>query len=180
MIGCSAPKSNIQVTIFTAEGTIKLELYQHKAPKTVANFLSYVDQNLYDGSLFYRTVKPDNQPNNETKIEVIQAGLEFNDTDEEFPPIHHENTQKTGIFHVDGAISMARSDTGTVTSEFFICINNQPELDYGGHRNPDLQGFAAFGKVIEGMNVVRTIQYIPDVNQLLIQPVVIDSIRRTK
>lgn len=179
-IGCSSPNKVTHVLIYTRDGNIKLELYPDKAPLTVANFMAYVDQKLYDGSLFYRTVKPDNQPNNDVKIEVIQGGLEFSDTDEELPPIHHESTQITGILHVDGTISMARADTGTVTSEFFICIGNQPELDFGGKRNPDLQGFSAFGKVIEGMDLVRTIQYFPDVNQLLLQPVVIDSIRQIK
>lgn len=178
--GCNSLQQHSNVMIFTREGTIELELYPKKAPATVTNFLEYVDQHMYDGALFYRTVKPDNQPDNPIKIEVIQGGLGFNNSDEELPPIQHESTKQTGILHVDGAISMARADTGTVTSEFFICIGDQPELDFGGKRNFDLQGFAAFGKVTKGMDVVRTIQNIPDINQLLVQPVVIDSIRRCK
>ena len=168
------------VAIYTSEGVIKAELFAKNAPLTVANFMAYVDSSYYDDALFYRTVKPDNQPDNKIKIEVIQGGLGFSDTDFELPPIHHENTQQTGILHLDGAISMARADTGTVTSEFFICIGDQPELDFGGHRNPDGQGFAAFGKVIEGMDVGRMIQYFPDINQILIQPVKIDSIRKIR
>ena len=178
--GCSASESVIPVMIYTSEGNIKLELYRDKAPLTVANFLNYVDQHLYDCSLFYRTVRMDNQPGSNVKIEVIQGGLEFAEDKIELPPIHHESTLQTGVLHVDGAISMARIDTGSVTSEFFICIGDQPELDYGGTRNPDLQGFAAFGKVIDGMDLVQLIQSMPDANQLLLKPVVIDSIRRIK
>lgn len=178
LFGCTASNKVVQVMIYTQQGNIKLELYPDKAPITVANFLNYVDHNLYDCALFYRTVRPDNQPDNKIKIEVIQGGLEFSEDAIELPPIHHESTKQTGIYHVDGAISMARLDTGTVTSEFFICVGDQPELDYGGKRNPDLQGFAAFGKVTEGMDVVHIIQSMPDLNQLLLKPVVIDSIRR--
>ena len=180
LMGCTVSNKDTQVTIYTSEGNIKVELYPDKAPLTVNNFLLYADKNLYDCSMFYRTVRPDNQPDNNIKIEVIQGGLEFSEDKIELPPIHHESTAMTGILHVDGAISMARLDTGTVTSEFFICIGDQPELNFGGKRNPDMQGFAAFGKVIEGMDVVRNIQSLPDINQLLERPVMIDSIRRTK
>jgi len=180
LLGCNPPGRKNNVIIYTRQGNIVLELYPKEAPVTVSNFLKYADQYLYDGALFYRTVKTDNQPNNTTIIEVIQGGLGFNDNGIELPPIQHESTKLTGLLHVDGTISMARADTGTVTSEFFICIGDQPELDFGGKRNPDLQGFAAFGKVIKGMDLVRTIQNTPDINQLLVQPVVIDSIRRCK
>ncbi|MDA3930908.1 MAG: peptidylprolyl isomerase [Prolixibacteraceae bacterium] len=177
---CTQTSKTIDIIIFTSEGTIELELYPEKAPLTVSNFTSYIEHKLYDGAKFYRTVKPDNQPNNTIKIGVIQGGLGFNETDEELPAIAHENTLQTGIQHLNGTISMARADTGTVTSEFFICINNQPELDYGGNRNPDKQGFAAFGQVSKGMDLVRQIQYFPDQEQLIIQPVTIDSIRYLK
>lgn len=175
---CKEKSKTEHIQFYTSEGNIKFELYSNKAPLTVSNFLAYVDNKLYDGAMFYRTVKTDNQPNNDVKIEVIQGGLGFNETDEELPPIYHESTFETGILHLDGTISMARADTGTVSSEFFICIGDQPQLDFGGSRNPDGQGFAAFGRLYEGIEIVKTIQYFPDYNQILIQPVIIDSIRR--
>ena len=96
----------------------------------------------------------------------------------ELPPIEHEITEKTGIIHENGTISMARLEPGTASSEFFICINDQPELDFGGRRNPDGQGFAAFGKVTSGMNVVKKIQVMPVNGQLLEKIVKIISIKR--
>lgn len=178
-IACSRTE-NTQVLIYSHVGEIELELYNKKAPLTTSNFLEYVEKKLYDNSSFYRTVKPDNQPTNQIKIEVIQGGLGFDGSDDELPPIYHESTLQTGVLHENGTISMARMDTGTVTSEFFICIGDQPELDFGGKRNPDLQGFAAFGRVTSGMEWVRLIQEYPDSQQLLISPVLIDSIRIIK
>ncbi|MGZ5499056.1 MAG: peptidylprolyl isomerase, partial [Candidatus Aminicenantales bacterium] len=96
----------------------------------------------------------------------------------EFPPIAHETTARTGLRHVDGAISMARDKPGTAASSFFICINAQPELDFGGRRNPDGQGFAAFGRVLQGMDVVRVLQALPARGQQLTPPVKIISVRR--
>lgn len=166
-----------KATIYTELGEIGLELYEQQAPITTKNFIQYIEGKHYDETKFYRTVTPTNQPNNEIKIEVIQGGISFNDEADIFPPINHESTKRTGIHHLDGTISMARRDTGTVTSEFFICINDQPELDWGGKRNPDLQGFAAFGRVISGMDIVNRIQLIGDENQMIAKPVIIDSIR---
>ena len=113
----------------------------------------------------------DNQPNNKIKIEVIQGGLGFDDSPLSLSPIEHETTDKTGILHKDGVISMARMEPGTASSEIFICVGDQPELDFGGKRNPDGQGFAAFGKVMKGMDVVRNIQSKPNKEQMLVTPV---------
>lgn len=146
-----------KVSLDTEAGRIVIELYADKAPGTVANFLRYVDQKRYDGGRFYRVVRLDNQANNPVKIEVIQGGLQ-NDTLKAFPPIPQETTQKTGLKHLDGTLSLARGQPDSGASEFFICINDQPELDFGGKRNPDGQGFAAFGRVVSGMDVVRRIQ----------------------
>lgn len=146
-----------KVRMTTEAGTIELELYPDKAPVTVANFLKYVDEKRYDSSVFYRVVRMDNQAKNKVKIEVIQGGL-GDDSTKSLPPIIHENSLKTGLKHLDGTLSMARMGPGTASSEFFICINDQPELDAGGLRNPDNQGFAAFGKVTKGMDIVRKIQ----------------------
>jgi len=120
----------------------------------------------------------DNQPNNFIKIEVIQGGLGFDESPLSLSPIVHESTDKTGILHKDGVISMARVEPGSASSEFFICIGDQPELDFGGKRNPDGQGFAAFGKVIKGMDVVRKIQSQPDQKQMLIKPVKVLEVNR--
>jgi len=146
-----------KVRMATEAGNIELELYPDKAPVTVANFLKYVDEQRYNGSVFYRVVRMDNQAKNKVKIEVIQGGLS-EDSTKRLLPIVHETTLKTGLKHLDGTLSMARMGPGTASSEFFICINDQPELDAGGLRNPDNQGFAAFGKVIKGMDIVRKIQ----------------------
>ena len=146
-----------KVRMETEEGSIELELYPDKAPVTVANFLKYVDRQLYNSSVFYRVVRMDNQVKNKVKIEVIQGGLN-EDSTKRLLPVVHETTLKTGLKHLDGTLSMARMGPGTASSEFFICINDQPELDEGGLRNPDNQGFAAFGKVTKGMDIVRKIQ----------------------
>lgn len=158
---------NPVVIIKTALGDITLELYPKKAPVTVANFERYIRENRYVSASFYRTVTLQNQPHNKVKIQVIQGGL-FNDHDPRMlPPIPLETTKKTGLHHLNGTISMARDKPNSATSEFFICIGKQPSLDYGGKRNPDGQGFAAFGRVIKGMDVVRRIQRQPAVGQQL-------------
>ncbi len=171
-------QDNVQVRIETGMGNIDLELYPLKAPLTVENFLKYVDGGFYSGGRFHRTVTMDNQPNNEVLIEVIQAGVNPERTEELFPPIDLERTNETGMLHTDGAISMARGGPDTARSDFFICINYQPSLDFGGNRNPDGQGFAAFGRVVRGMNVVRKIQVAPHEEQRLTPPVRILSILR--
>jgi peptidyl-prolyl cis-trans isomerase A (cyclophilin A) len=156
-----------RVLIKTELGDITVDIYEEDAPITAANFLKYVYNNLFDGATFYRVVTMDNQPNNDVKIEVIQGGLDFGESEKRFPSIEHETTVRTRIKHKDGVISMARNKPGSASSEIFICINDQPELDFGGKRNPDRQGFAAFGKVIEGMAVVRKIQQQPADGQML-------------
>jgi peptidyl-prolyl cis-trans isomerase A (cyclophilin A) len=167
-----------RVLIKTELGDITVDIYEKDAPITAANFLKYVDNDLFDGATFYRVVTMDNQPNNDVKIEVIQGGLGFGESEQRFPPIEHETTVRTGIKHKDGVISMARNEPGSASSEIFICINDQPELDFGGKRNPDGQGFAAFGKVIEGMEVVRKIQQQPAEDQMLNPKVKIYSVSR--
>ena len=119
-----------------------------------------------------------NQPNNDVLIEVIQAGINSERREESFPPIELERTNRSGLSHVDGAISMARGGPDTARSDFFICINDQPSLDFGGDRNPAGQGFAAFGRVVEGMDVVRKIQMAPHGEQRLTPPVQILSVQR--
>ena len=163
LVGIDNPK----VVIETEFGDITLELYIEKAPLTVANFLRYVKESRLKGATFYRIVRTDNQPVNPVKIAVIQGGIFDEIKGQSLPPIKHETTKQTGILHKDGVISMARGKPGTASSEFFICIGDQPELDFGGKRNPDLQGFAAFGKIIKGMDTALKIHKQPAKGQYL-------------
>jgi peptidyl-prolyl cis-trans isomerase A (cyclophilin A) len=157
VVQLSAQKTEICI-IKTTLGNITIELYPEKASITVANFLKYVDAHLYDSSSFFRSVTINNQPEDSIKIEVIQGGNV--DPKKEFAAIPLETTKETGLLHKDGTVSMARAGPATATSSFFICINEQPSLNYGGKRNPDGQGFAAFGQVIKGMDVVKRIQQL--------------------
>jgi len=157
----SAQGKPVRVRVQTELGDIVVEVDQAKAPVTSANFLKYVDAGHYDGGTWHRTVKMDNQPESTIKIEVIQAGVNADKAKSGFPPIALERTNKTGLLHKDGAISMARGMPDSATSGWFICINDQPSLDFGGMRNPDGQGFAAFGRVVSGMDVVKKIQMAP-------------------
>ena len=161
-----------KVIIETSLGDIKIELYANKATITVRNFLKYVQNGRYNNAEFYRVVTPENQPGRKIKIEVIQGGLEYLANIDTIPGILHETTEMTGIHHLDGTISLARDKPGSASTEFFICVGDQPELDYGGKRNPDGQGVAAFGRVIGGMEIVRKIQQMPaDSNQVLLQKI---------
>lgn len=160
-------KKTVMVEIKTPLGSIDVALDPAHAPVTTENFLKYVRGGFYDGGGFHRTVTPQNQPGQAVKIEVIQGGIAPSREKEEFPPIPLEHTGKTGLRHVDGAISMARAEPDTATSDFFICIGDQLQLDEGGRRNPDGQGFAAFGRVVKGMDVVRRIQQSPAQGQTL-------------
>lgn len=173
---CSTPYPRILME--TEMGDITLELYPDKAPVTAGNFLTYVDENRFEGAVFYRIVRSDNQPGDSIRIAVIQGGLYEDDHPAMLSPIVHETTRQTGILHTDGVISMARWHPGTATSEFFICVGDQPELDFKGMRNPDEQGFAAFGKVISGMDVVKKIHQLPVEEQYLDPTVMILTVSR--
>ncbi len=172
-----AQEKNLRVVVrFETElGSIDVALSGDRAPVTVENFLRYVDGGLYDGGVFHRSVKMDNQPQSPVKIEVIQGGPQPGSKG--FEPIALERTSKTGLKHVNGVISMARSGPDTATGDFFFCIGDQPELDFGGKRNPDGQGFAAFGLTLKGLDVIRKIQQSPVEAQKLTPPVKITRIR---
>ncbi len=169
-----------KIIIRTELGEIQVRIDLVRAPVTSANFLRYIDAGLFDSTCFYRVVRPDNQPKDSVFIGVIQGGRYDDEETGGFPPIPHETTEATGIRHREGVISMARWTPGTATSEFFICVGDQPDLDYGGRRNPDGQGFAAFGKVTKGMEVVRKIHSIQAPGQYLEKPVLILEIARVK
>ncbi len=167
-----------QVRVSTSMGDFVIELRADRAPLTVANFLRYVHEGFYADGSFFRTVSPANQPNDAVKIEVIQAQADPKREKDFFPPIALERTRDTGLKHVDGAISMARDGPDTAQDNFFICIGPQPELDFGGQRNPDGQGFAAFGRVTKGLDIVRKIQAAPAEGQKLTPAVRILKIER--
>ncbi len=171
------PTKNV-VIIETDLGEIQVQLEPEKAPETVENFLEYVDKGHYVGGRFHRTVTMQNQPDKKIKIEVIQAGVNPAKEKADFPAVKLERTRDTGLRHLDGTVSMARNGPDTATSDFFICIGKQPELDFGGKRNPDGQGFAAFGQVIKGMDIVKKIQSQPAKEQNLDPAVKIFAIRR--
>lgn len=152
----------VVVEFETSVGTIAIEVNLAKAPVTAANFLRYVDAGLYDAGRFHRAVRPGTETNKEHPIEVVQATrARRTPATPGFPPIPLERTSVTGLTHVDGAVSMARAGVDTALSDFFICIGPQPLLDFGGARNADGQGFAVFGRVVSGMDVVKRIQAAP-------------------
>ncbi|HZY89451.1 MAG TPA: peptidylprolyl isomerase [Gemmataceae bacterium] len=177
---CGAQKKDapVRVVIVTDLGEIEVELAPAKAPATTANFLRYVDGKFYDGGAFHRTVRADNQPRDKVRIAVVQAGIDPKRQKDELPPIKLERTRDTKLAHKDGTISMARDGPDTATSDFFICAGWSPTLDFGGRRNPDGQGFAAFGRVVRGMDVVKKIQAAPADGQKLTPPVKILKVRR--
>ncbi|QKJ65185.1 peptidylprolyl isomerase [Flavobacterium sp. M31R6] len=178
ILSVSAQKKEV-CNITTSLGEITVELYPEKAPITVANFLKYVDAHLYDNCSFFRAVTLNNQPKDSIKIEVIQGG-EIDST-KVFAPIPLETTKQTGISHKNGTLSMARDKPNSATTNFFICINDQPSLDYAGKRNKDGQGFAAFGSVIKGMEIVKKIQRLhPEQDQYFKPEIRIVSITRKK
>jgi peptidyl-prolyl cis-trans isomerase A (cyclophilin A) len=168
------------IRISTSAGDIELELYPKKAPKTVAAFLAYVDSGFYANASFYRVLNDDNQSSDAPKSELIQGGIWRSDHQKavSLTGIPHETTRTTHIQHKDGTISLARTTPGSATTEFFICVGDQPGFDFGGDNNPDGQGYAAFGKVIHGLDVVKNIYARPENNQSFDPPVVIYKITR--
>jgi peptidyl-prolyl cis-trans isomerase A (cyclophilin A) len=177
---CSQPQQgNPIVKIETAAGDIEVELFQNKAPKSVTAFLSHVDNGIYNNASFYRILNEDNQPSTAIEPSLIQGGTyKSKNAPQNLAHIPHETTQETGILHKAGTISLARLEPGTATTEFFICLNDEPGFDYGGENNPDKHGYAAFGKVVKGMDVVRKIYNRPEEDQAFTPPVAIYNIKR--
>jgi peptidyl-prolyl cis-trans isomerase A (cyclophilin A) len=166
--GCSSSESrNTHIEIRTKIGNIEVELYQDKAPQTVRAILSYIDSGFYKDASFYRVLNMDNQPSDAPKAELIQGGLwnKKGARRDLTPGIPHESTRQTGVLHTDGVISLARQEPGSANTEFFICVGDQPGFNYGGENNPDGQGYAAFGKVVKGMDIVRRIYSMPEEEQ---------------
>jgi len=171
-------EGEVHLLMRTDLGDVHLAVDTLRAPVTGSNFLRYVDAHLFGGGTFYRSVRMDNQPNDEVKIEVIQGGMDRTRREDQFPPIPLESTDSTGILHTDGVLSMARSGPNSARAEFFITIGDQPSLDAGGARNADGLGFAAFGRVLEGMQVVHSIHARPTRGQNLLTRVGIQFIER--
>ena len=180
--GANAPASQalVNVRLETTEGPIVVALEQGRAPITTANFLRYVDDKRFDGISFYRAV------NVAPGFGLIQGGLR-GDARKLLPPIKHEPTTVTGLSHIDGAISMARNAPGTADASFFITVGAIPSMDADPKQPGDNIGFAVFGHVTEGMDIVRHILQEPTSptegegvmkGQMLVQPVRILSARR--
>jgi peptidyl-prolyl cis-trans isomerase A (cyclophilin A) len=164
----------VDVAIVTQAGTIVVRLDAARAPGTTSNFLHYVDAGTYNGTTFYRSVSKANQPG--SQIEVIQGGLNPQAPNPAIHPIPLESTSKTGLHNTDGAISMARtSDPNSGSTEFFLCIGDNRFLDAGGPTGP---GYAAFGRVIRGADVVRKIQRSHANGEMLAPPVRIVKMTR--
>lgn len=178
-MGCSQQPAANRIVIETQYGDIEAELYPDKAPKSVAAILSYIDSGFYKRSSFYRILSQDNQPMGSAPAELIQGGLwGLRKSKEYLPGITHEPTSVTGLRHLNGSLSLARQDTGKATTEFFICIGDQPGFDYGGENNPDKQGYAVFGKVVKGMDIVLKIYRRPEENQFFDPQIDILEIRK--
>jgi peptidyl-prolyl cis-trans isomerase A (cyclophilin A) len=172
--------SAVRVLLDTEAGSVVVEVYPSIAPASAGDFLRYVDEHHYDGASFYRVVRLDND-SVEPKIHVVQGGVRG--ASQARRPVKHESTKDTGLHHVDGALSLARGALGTASAAgFFISVGCNPALDYGGGRQQDGQGFAVFGRVISGMDVIRRIHASPSngatdnermKGQMLDRPVVI-------
>ncbi len=178
----SAQSGLVRVVIETSAGQIEADIDTVHAPNTAANFLRYVDARLYDNGQFHRAVRLDNQVRKDVQIEVIQGGRSPESTRAraDFDPIELERTSTSMLKHLNGALSMARGNTtNSATSDFFVCIGDQPSLDAGGARAPDRQGFAVFGRIVSGMDIVRRIQAgATNDREQLLEPVKIVRIYR--
>lgn len=166
-----------KICIDTEFGDIIAEIYTKEAPRTATHFLKYVKEGLFTGGSFYRTVRADNQGSAAVKISVIQGGPNVWRARSAKETIMVETTKETGLKHLDGTLSLARMTLDSGNENFFVCVGDQPELDFGGKRHEDGQGFAAFGRVTEGMDIVRRIQLQKADGQGVVIPVRILSIK---
>jgi len=176
------PAATVDVVLHTAMGDIRIALEKDRAPITTANFLHYVDQKRFDNITFYRGVKV----SEDGSYGLLQGGLKGNPK-LVFKPIAHESTNATGLSHLDGTISMARTDPGTAKADFFIVIGDLISLD--AKLDDSDPGYAAFGKVTMGMDLVRRMLNLPRSTdagdgsmkgQMLAEPVKILSVRRAQ
>lgn len=165
--GLDVPPDTVRVALETSYGRIVLELDGKHAPQSTANFLHYVDTHKLDEGAFYRAIR------------AGDAGfIQFNSGDRTYPPIPHEPTTETGLSHTDGAISTARYAIGTASNEFTLCVGDMTYLDAGGTATPDKQGYAVFGHVVSGMDIVKRILKSRLAGENLVKPVVITTAHR--
>ncbi len=166
------------IVIETEVGDIYAILNSDVAPVSATAFVNNIKQDYYADAAFYRVLSDENQPSGVPKSNLIQGGIwQKPGVEQSRRRIVHEHTGITGLSHMDGTLSFARQDTGTASTEFFICIGEQPGFDKGGKNNADGYGYAAFGRVVKGMKVVRAIQSRPQEGQYF-NPVV--KIKRIK
>jgi len=183
MISCNQEKKYTKPTIDiqTYYGDIIIELYPAKAPKTVAAFLSFIDSGYFKNTTFYRVLKKDDQPMNAAKTQLIQGGLwqtKFK-KQQTIPGIPLETTKQTGILHQEGVLSLARAEeANSGNTEFFICMDDEPDYDYGGAASADKKGYTTFGRVISGMKYVKQIHSQPDYETNFNPPIKIINIKR--
>lgn len=188
----------INIAIETSLGRLTAEIYDEKAPKTAAYFLRYVDEGFYNGAKIYRSLRDDNQGASNAKIDVVEMGHcnayydrilrhgmgegeVYDETQGFIPPypkIRVETTEETGIRHLDGTLSLGRDNVDQVDTNIFVCIGPQPNLDYGGARHPDGYGFSAFGKITDGMELIRRIHQMPVEGQRITEDITIYKIER--
>ncbi len=181
---CPGDTGALIVRFETALGDIDISVDVAHAPITAINFLKYVDGRFYDGGRFHRATRSDNYTPvlpDKPMMEIIQAGINPARQRDGFPPISLERTSVTGLKHLVGTVSMARTPAAdSARSDFFILLDDQPSLDFGGKRFDDAQGAAAFGGVVAGLDVVRKIQQQPVQQQNLTPPVVITHAARVR
>jgi peptidyl-prolyl cis-trans isomerase A (cyclophilin A) len=188
----------IKIGIETSMGQIFAEIYDDKAPKTAAYFMRYVDDGFYNGAKIYRSLRRDNQDASSTKIDIVEMGhcndyydriLRFGMSEGEeydetlgfqppYPKISVETTEQTGITHENGTLSLGRDTVDQVDTNVFICIGSQSDLDFNGKRHPDGYGFSAFGRIVEGMDIVEEIHALPVIGQRIQEDIKIYKIYR--
>jgi len=176
---CGNQYKTPHIAIITNYGDIEAELFPDKAPKTVARFLNYIDSGLYKKSSFYRVVFIESPVSN-FNYGIVQGGIWQSNNSKaiSLPGIPHESPKQTGISHINGTLSLARGIAGSGNSEFFICVGDQTQYDSSQSVNPDGLGYAAFGRVINGMEIVRKIHSQPANDQSFVTPIAIVEIKR--
>lgn len=165
------------VTVVTELGSFQFEMFGHKAPKTCAHFNSVFTSGAYDDSSVFRIVAPANhQPGEPNPIEVVQLGPRgCIESEHEYVP--HESTEATGIRHLKGTVSAARVNLSHLFGSFFVCMRDEPALDHGASRHPDHQGFAAFGKIVSGFDVLEQIMQRAESSDFLEHEIPILSVK---
>ena len=176
MIAAPCAARAADVRIVSDLGVIEAVLDHAHAPRTTCNFVRYAQAHAYDGGSFFRVVSSAHPDRNPSPIDVVQAQTPKGSDDHALGTVRMEGTKSTGLRHVAGTLSMARDTPDSAGSSFFIVTKDSPNLDEGGPRNPDGRGFAAFGHVVRGLQILRDIQAKPAKDDILATPVAIRSV----